>query len=534
MAEACSVPESVLAELFSLSASPRVELPRLLDAVLDFALELTGSDAGGAIWLRNPDDHGKCHLRAVGGTSRYSQSSLTRRLADPHLSPSGDPPHLSPSGRTSKGRKRNVDHATPELDEEPCYCYCRDTSELPGCCSLFHESRSLFHESRSLVFLPRLGAEPASVMLQVEARRARAYSEKDLHLLASLHRAANVLAERHLLKEHAFAAGFDIHPVGMSQEFLQLESLIKRVASDPSSPVLIRGERGSGKELVAYAIHYFSARRDQSFVPVNSAAFTDGLAADELFGHRKGAYTGAELVRDGLLRSAHKGSLFLDEIGDMPPGVQASLLRVLDHGEVRQIGVDKSHRIDVRVIAASNRSFEQLMEKGDFRRDLYDRLNVLQIRVPPLRERKDDLKLLADFFLKKACLNSGRHLRPGDRNGCSWCLGSGGETCAQPTFYDALAGHDFPGNVRELRNKMLRLAAIVPDQELTSAHLRFVTAKRNGGTPPAPDPKLESIIRNHIRHVLEESGGNKSAAARTLGLPLTTMINKMKKLGIAS
>ncbi len=504
MTDVCPVPENVLADLFSLSASPAVELPQILDAILEAALDLTCSDAGGAIWLRkSSDDQVLCQLKADGGTLRCSHRALARELAG--------------SGLDLR--------AATALDGESCYCYCEDACEP-------HGRPSLFHESRSMVLLPLLRSEPAPGMLQVESRHPRAYSEKDLHLLSGLRRVGSLLIERHLLKEHAFAAGFNIHLVGRSPEFLQLESLAKRIASDPSSPVLIRGERGSGKELVAYAIHYFSRRRCEPFVAVNSAGFTDGLAADELFGHKRGAYTGADLVRDGLIRSAHGGSLFLDEVGDMPPGVQASLLRVLDQGEVRRVGGDKLHRVDVRIIAASNRPFEQLMAEGKFRSDLYDRLNVLQIRVPPLRERKGDLEILAGFFLKKACLNSGRYLRMCERDACAACLGSGGETCAQPAFYQALAGHDYPGNVRELRNKMFRLAATVPDQELAPAHLCFGAAPKRSGGARDRDPRLDSIIRDHIRYVLEQSGGNKSAAARALGLPLTTMINKMKKLGM--
>ncbi len=383
-----------------------------------------------------------------------------------------------------------------------------------------------------MVCLPPLRKEPAPVLLQVESRHPRAYSEKDLHLLSDLHRLGSLLVERHLLREHACAAGFDIHPVGRSQEFLKLEGLVKCVASDPSSPVLIRGERGSGKELTAYAIHFHSRRRDQPFVAVNSASFTSGLAADELFGHKRGSYTGAETVREGIFRTAHQGSLFFDEVGDMPLDIQACLLRALDHGEIRQIGCDKLLRVDVRIIAATNQNLEKRVAEGAFRSDLYDRLNVFEIRVPPLRDRKDDLKLLADFFLRKACLNSGRYRRMSERGACRACLGSGGKTCARPTLYPALADHDYPGNVRELRNLMLRLAATVQDQELAPAHLCSGVATTGSGRTRDQDPRLDSIIRDHIRHVLENSDGNKSAAARTLGLPLTTMINKMKKLGI--
>ncbi|MCP3964485.1 MAG: AAA domain-containing protein [bacterium] len=503
MVETDSVPECVLTGLFSLAASPAVELPQLLDAILEAALGLTCSDAGGAIWLQNPNNPGCCHFKAAGGILRCSQSALTRELANPSANP----------------------RPATALDSESCYHYCEDAREQ-------HASCFLFREGRSLVYLPLLRGEPAPGMLQVEARHPGAFSEKDLCALSELNRVGSLLIERLLLKEHAFAAGFDIHPVGSSREFLELESLIRRVACDPSNPVLIRGERGSGKELVAYATHYFSRRRHKPFVAVNSAALCDGLAADELFGHERGAYTGADLVRGGLFQSAHEGSLFFDEIGDMPLNVQAFLLRALDHGEIRQVGGDKPLKVDVRIIAASNRTFEQLMEKGNFRSDLYDRLNVLQIHVPPLRERKDDLKLLADFFLRKACLNSGRYRRMSERGACRACLGSGGKTCAGPALYGALADHDYPGNVRELRNQMFRLAATVPDQELAPAHLCPGVAKNGNGRTSDGDPRLDSIIRDHIRHVLEKTGGNKSAAARTLGLPLTTLINKMKRLGI--
>ncbi len=509
MGDTYVVPEEVWVDLFSLAASPAVALGEIQEAVLDAALEGTSADAGGAVCFRAPESgQDFWHFRAVGGTRR---SELARETPGADLAALAD-------------------------GDEPVCLYCKGSSPSG-------DEGFFFRESRSLVCVPLRCGGAVRGKLQVEATSLRAFSARHRLMLSELGLLAGLLLDRLLLSQHAGAVGLDIHPVGRSRQYLLLEGLLKQIASDSSSPVLIRGERGSGKELAAYAVHYFGRRRDKPFVPVNSATFTEDLAADELFGHVGGAFTGANVVRAGLFRSAHQGSLFFDEIGDMPARVQAHLLRVLDHGEVRRVGCDEPAKVDVRVIAATNQDLERLIAEGKFRNDLYDRLNVLQVRVPPLREREEDLDLLADFFLKKACPGSGAGENLSGHGDCQGCREANGGRCIHTALHEMLSGHDFPGNVRDLRNLVFRFVATFRREEPRAGRVlrgwlpdggnAETAATLRHGACEAADLRLDRVIRSHIRNVLDMTSGNKSAAARILDIPLTTMINKMKRLGMS-
>jgi two-component system response regulator HydG len=278
-------------------------------------------------------------------------------------------------------------------------------------------------------------------------------------------------------------------------------------------PVLILGESGTGKELVAKSIHFSGPRKDRPFAPVDCSALVPTLIESELFGYVKGAFTGAQHGKQGLLEAAQGGTLFLDEIGDIPVDLQAKLLRALQEREVKPVGSTERRRIDVRIIAATHRDLESAIKSGTFRQDLYFRLNVVQVKLPPLRERKSDIPLLVTSFLDKF---SDPQQPP--------------RTISEDAMRQ-LIGYDWPGNVRELENAIERAVAlgsgpIVQVADLPS-NLQYPTTER------VPDKNellpLEELERRAILRTLRETGGDKLAAARILGIGKTTLYRKLKQ-----
>ncbi|MBW9267411.1 MAG: sigma-54 dependent transcriptional regulator [Candidatus Thiodiazotropha sp. (ex. Lucinisca nassula)] len=300
--------------------------------------------------------------------------------------------------------------------------------------------------------------------------------------------------------------------VGKCHQMQSLCEVIKRVAPMPST-VLIEGESGTGKELAARAIHEMS-RRSGSFVPVNCGAMTAELLESELFGHVKGAFTGAHLSRDGLFTYANGGTLFLDEIGEMPLSMQAHLLRALEERTIRPVGSNREVPVDVRIIAASNRDLEQEVRNGEFREDLYYRLNVLSLRIPALRERKEDIPLLVQHFVE--ILSAELGIAPPQ-------LGEGELV--------RLLDYDWPGNVRELKNVIERCLLLNKSPSLC---LMGSEAAGSQATPfdPSKTMLLEAIEKQHILKVLDLEGGNKSAAARVLGISRKTLERKTQAWGV--
>jgi len=284
-------------------------------------------------------------------------------------------------------------------------------------------------------------------------------------------------------------------------------------AAPLDSGVLILGESGTGKELVARAIHYSGPRAKGPFEAVNCAALTDTLLESELFGHVKGAFTGALEERPGRFELARDGTLFLDEVAEMPPASQAKLLRVLETGEFRRVGDVRDRASNARVVAATNQSLERRVAEGRFRQDLFYRLNVLTCALPPLRERLEDLDALCAHFLDQFCRKCGRR---------------------RPEFTDAarqaLRAHPWPGNVRELRNVLERVVALCDKPVVDAADLPL------GPSAPAaaPDPRapLEQVEREHIERVLRHTGGNKKEAARLLNIDRSTLYAKLKAYGL--
>ena len=300
--------------------------------------------------------------------------------------------------------------------------------------------------------------------------------------------------------------------VGYSPKMQNVYRLIEKV-SKHDYPVLILGESGTGKELVAESIHYLGSRRNEPFVPVDCSALTPTLIESELFGYVKGAFTGAVQNKRGLLESAAGGSLFLDEIGDFPIDLQAKLLRALQEHDIKPVGSTERVRISARVISATNRDLEVAVRNGAFRQDLYFRLNVVQIKLPPLRERKSDIPLLVNAFLEKF----------GQRDGRVRTISS-----------DAMArliAYDWPGNVRELENAIERAVALSSGPILQIADLP--SNLQYGSVDRFPDKDevlpLDELERRAILRALRESAGDKLAAARMLGIGKTTLYRKLKQ-----
>jgi DNA-binding NtrC family response regulator len=301
--------------------------------------------------------------------------------------------------------------------------------------------------------------------------------------------------------------------IGRSQAMQEIFDLIRRVSGSPAN-VLITGESGTGKELVARAIHSHSPRKGRPFVAVNCAAIPGTLLESDLFGYKRGAFTDARTDRQGLFVEADGGTIFLDEITELPLPLQPKLLRVLQEHEVRPLGASKSERIDVRVIAATNRDIETSLKNGEFREDLYYRLNVIQVQIPPLRARTEDILPLAQHFLGRSATRSSKALR-GFSEGAN----------------KVLLGHHWPGNVRELENVVERAVALC-DQEIVGPEdlppaLRERKSLDRLGAAVAQGLTLEQLEREYIERVMQAVGGNKTHAAQRLGLDRKTLYRKL-------
>ena len=310
--------------------------------------------------------------------------------------------------------------------------------------------------------------------------------------------------------------------VGVSPAMHGIFSLVEQVARSKAS-VFITGESGTGKEVVARTIHALSPRRAGPFVAINCAAMPESLMESELFGHEKGAFTGALERRAGCFELAHNGTMLLDEIGDMPIGTQAKLLRVLEDSRVRRLGAKSETTVDVRVIAATNKELEESIRKGELREDLYYRLNVFQIQIPPLRERKEDLPPLVDALLP--ALNA--------KHGCR-------VTGLDSGVMEVLMRHDWPGNVRELRNVIERAVILAGEGSILPGHLppffngvpRIAVKSVSNGAGSLTLPAGSTVgdaERSLILWTLEQTANNKTRAAEILGISLKTLHNKLKE-----
>ena len=326
----------------------------------------------------------------------------------------------------------------------------------------------------------------------------------------------------------ASESNFSQSLVFRSASMSRLAVLASRVAPRDVT-VLIAGESGTGKERVAEAIVRASHRADRPFIRFNCATLTAELAEAELFGHTKGAFTGAQRNRNGLFREANGGTMLLDEIGELDLGLQAKLLRVLQEGEVRPVGEDRSFSVDVRIIAATHRTLLELVQAGRFREDLYYRLKVVSLTVPPLRERPEDVAVLARHFLQRTAERFGM-----------------GPLRVPPELFDRLAGYDWPGNVRELENAIEALVALSIEGELDLSQLpgsnlagtASISAGNDPSSPSAPGlslkQRVEAYERGLIVTALEATGGNRRETALRLGLSRATLHDKLHRYGLAA
>ena len=314
--------------------------------------------------------------------------------------------------------------------------------------------------------------------------------------------------------------------IGRDSTMQQLFSTLELVAP-MNSTVLIQGETGTGKELIARTIHHHSSRADQKFVAFNSAAIPESLAEAELFGHVKGAFTGAISSRVGRFELAHRGTLFIDEVASMSLPLQSKLLRAIQEREVERVGDSKPMKVDIRIVAATNTDLRQLVKEGSFREDLYYRLNVIPVRLPPLRARKEDVPLLAHYFIKKSCQENGIAVKPISQEALR-----------------VLMAYDWPGNIRQFENAMEHAVAMsLTANEIGPDSLPEEVRTKSGPavvpTVSIPDEGINftnvvsQLERELIMRCLEKTGGNKRQAARLLNLSRTTFIDKLQRLNVA-
>jgi transcriptional regulator with PAS, ATPase and Fis domain len=318
----------------------------------------------------------------------------------------------------------------------------------------------------------------------------------------------NVLLRKVLKRDYHFRDMLSKNP-GMFKMFD-----LARSAARSQSTILVLGESGTGKELLARAIHAESPRHEAPFVAVSCAALTETLLESELFGHEKGSFTGAVSRRKGRFESAHGGTLFLDEIGDITPKLQLDLLRVLEERKFFRVGGSDPVDVDVRIIAATNRDLKKAVADGQFREDLYYRLNVIPILLPPLRDRREDIPLLVDHFLEHLSVETDRKI--------------------EGVSADALAllmRHDWPGNVRELRNVLERGMVVAKGSLIQADDLGLVSSGLRE-EPFDSSLTLDEVERRHITAVLQHAGGNVTQAARSLAIDRVTLYNKIKKYGL--
>ena len=391
---------------------------------------------------------------------------------------------------------------------------------LPGTSGLeLLKKVTVLHPDVAVVMLTQYGTIDSAV----EATRIGAadYVTKPFRMeelrarLEHVAHAVELKRENQLLREQVRTRPGFGGLIGMSPRMERIYKIIEKV-SQRDHPVLILGESGTGKELVARSIHYMGSRKDKPFVPVDCSALVPTLVESELFGYTKGAFTGAVQARQGLVEAANGGTLFLDEIGEMSPEMQVKLLRVLQQREVKPVGATEHRPVNIRIVAATNRDPQYAIKHGTFRQDLYFRLNVVQIKLPHLRERKSDIPLLVAAFLEKF---------------------AGDSDTPRELTEDAmreLMSYDWPGNVRELENAIERAVALGSGPLISSLDLPTSVKYHSDARPPARDEMLplEELERRAILSTLRQTNGDKQAAARVLHIGKTTLYRKLKQYQI--
>jgi Nif-specific regulatory protein len=386
----------------------------------------------------------------------------------------------------------------------------------------------LQYQTRTLLCVPLRGRTGELFgAFELINKRSGSFSQDDEDALVELASHAAIALEnaqdrQQLLtakRQIAEQAAEGVRLIGDSPSMTALRSIVRRVA-DTDLAVLILGENGTGKEVVAQSVHYLSRRRDQPFIAVNCAAIPDTLAESELFGHEKGSFTDAKEARPGKFELAAEGTLFLDEIGDLSLSSQAKLLRVLEEKVIVRVGGSRPIHTEARVVAATNQNLAEMVRSKKFREDLYFRLNVVSLELPPLRSRGEDILLLADHFLTDFCRRARRKV-----------------PSIAPTARKRLLEHPWPGNIRELRNLMERLAYLSNEDRIDVEDLAFILSPR-GQLPEVRDDRqtlaeaTDHFQIEYIRHLVEQCRGNMSLAAARLGLHRSNLYRKMRQLGM--
>ena len=479
----------------------------LLLRVLDSALRISGGERA---YLLQKNDDGTLHIAAQRGNLH---------VADPEAA------------------LRDMSHTILErvLDAGRTL-YVADALQNPE----FMAQQSVRELSlRTVVAVPLPGPDGVAGALYIDSRKASGVIEEDgVRLLEALAAQAALALETAQHRQHLVETAESLQAanrtlrralgertafdqiLGRSPAMQRVFEILDRVVGNTAN-VLIQGETGTGKELVAQALHFQGPRREANFIPVNCGAIPENLLESELFGYRRGAFTGAERDHAGLVEEAHRGTLFLDEIGEMPAQLQVKLLRMIQEGEVRRLGETQSRLVDVRIICATNKDLKAMVKEKTFREDLLYRINVVTVLLPPLREREDDVIYLADAFLERV---REKFSRPGLRFG--------------QEGYRWLRAHAWPGNVRELMNAIERAAALAPNDVITPQDMW--ESKGDGAAAAVMMEPLSGTLKdvllkaeeNAIRHALAESDENVSLAARRLGVSRQHLHTRIRRLGI--
>ncbi len=473
------------------------DIDRVLATVMDAAIELTGAERG-LIILFDQRGHIRFHTARNLNKEELQQPKyeISRSIID-RVRQEKQPVYL-----------RNAREA-PEFQASRSVATLKILSVI--CLPLFHDGEifgAVYLDNRSVrgAFTPEQFEFAQSFADFIAAAAHHALEQRQLH--------SQVEALHQTLRE---AFRFD-RIIGRHPAVIDILNLISQVA-DTDAAVLLQGESGSGKELVAHALHENSRRADKPFIAINCGALPDELLESELFGHRKGAFTGATSDKVGWFERAYGGTIFLDEVAEMSPAMQVKLLRVLQNGEFSPVGSTTICHADARVIAASNKNLQELVQQGTFRDDLYYRLNVITIQVPPLRERRSDIPLLAAHFIDIFCRKYNKT-----------------PLTLTDAALSALNAYDFPGNIRELENIMQRAVILATDERIEPTHLPAELLTDPAGDPHNFKAAKQHVVANFERRFISErlsaSRGNISQAARDAGMDVKNFFEKMKKYGI--
>ena len=426
-------------------------------------------------------------------------------------------PNISEDARHYK----KIDHSTGFETSSMIAAPLRKKEKTVGVLEVLNKKKGNFDEE-DLTFVTTL-----TPIIAMALDNARMYTEldgayKELQVVSKEQdkllrhtQEENIILRQEIEERYSFS-----EIIGNSKVMMDLFRLCEKVM-DLDITVLIEGETGTGKELVARCIHHNSPRKNRPFVSQNCGGIPETLLTSELFGHRKGAFTGAIANKKGLFETAHGGTIFLDEVGEMSPAMQTSLLRVLQDGEIRAVGADHYKKVDTRVISATNRNLEEEVAQGRFREDLLYRLNVFTIKVPPLRERIGDIRLLAQYFVDKYSQKIGRPMQGLSRE-----------------VLQCLENYPFPGNVRELENELERAVALAQDEGIIEfSCLSEKIIERSAKVRPELNVQgtlkemVEALEKSVLSQLLEKHGGNRTRAAKELGLSRYGLIKKMQRYG---